>query len=348
MTHCVIVKFLNALNPIVMKLIALLLLVVTTYGVSAQCTAPTGLSTTGITATAATAKWSAVDGVITYNVEYRPESYSFWITIADGTTSLQWSLYGMEPGTTYYWRVRANCTSGASNYTETQFTTMASGSGCGAPGGLSTSNIASTTATANWSAVSGAIGYSVEYKPVSSGSWIFATSGTNLTYVNFYSLSAATTYEWRVRANCSLTESSNYSTVQFTTSGSGSTTPPPPPPPAPGCSGPEDVSTNGTISGAATISFNTDIKGTISGRNDIDHYKFVSSGGSVTVSLTTLPANYNLAVLNNSGSQMGVSQNNGTQSESITLNLAAGTYYAKVFPKGNVQSESSCYTLRVQ
>ncbi len=330
-----------------MKLIALFLLVVATYGVSAQCSAPTGLSTTGITATAATAKWSAVSGVITYNVEYKPASSSFWITIADGTTSLQWSLYGMEPSTSYEWRVRANCTSGASSYTQTQFTTLAAGSGCSAPGGLSTSNITATTATANWSAVSGAFGYSVEYKPASSGSWIFATSGTNLTYVNFYSLSGATTYEWRVRANCSLTESSNYSTVQFATSGS-TPPPPPPPPPSPGCAGPEDVSTNGTTSGAATISLNSDIKGTIESRNDIDHYRFVSSGGATTVSLTTLPANYNLAVLNNSGTQIGISQNNGSQSESITLNLAAGTYYAKVFPKGNVQSASSCYTLRVQ
>ena len=94
---------------------------------------------------------------------------------------------------------------------------------------------------------------------------------------------------------------------------------------------------------------NIDINGTIAPRNDVDHYMFtVSSAGTVTVSLSTLPANYNLAVLNNNGTQIGISQNNGTQSESITLNVAAGTYYAKVFPKGNVNNAASCYTLRVQ
>jgi hypothetical protein len=195
----------------------------------------------------------------------------------------------------------------------------------------------------NWGAVSGAFSYAVQYKPTSSGSWLYATTGTADTYVNLYSLSAGTTYDWRVTASCSLTEVSGYSYGQFTTSGSGSN-----PPIAPGCPGPDDISTNGTISGAALIPLNSDSKGTISSRNDIDHYMFViSAGGSVTVSLTTLPANYNLAVLNSSGSQIGISQNNGTQSEMITLNLAAGTYYAKVFPKGNVSS-TSCYTLRVQ
>jgi len=330
---------------IVMKLIALILLVAATYHVSAQCSAPTGLSTTGITATAALAKWEPVSGAMSYNVEYKPPTYSFWITIADGTTSLQWSLMGMDPATTYEWRVRANCTAGVSNYTQTQFTTQASGSGaCSAPGGLSASNIATSTATLNWSPVSGALVYAVEYKPSSSSAWIVATSGTYGTSVNLYSLSAATTYDWRVRTNCSLTESSGYSTSQFSTSGSTSL-----PPPSAGCPGPYDVSTNGAINGAAAISVNADVKGTIASGNDIDHYQFtITSPGTINVWLTTLPANYDLAVLNSSGTQIGISQNNGPKNESIALNVATGYYYAKVFPKGNASSATSCYTLKVQ
>ena len=325
-----------------MKLIALFLLVVASYGVSAQCSAPTGLTTSSITATSGTARWSPVSGATSYNVEYKPANSSSWVAFGFGTTGLQWTISGLEANTSYDWRVKATCTSGTSSYTQTQFTTGAIGS-CSAPGGLSTSNITSSTATMNWSAVSGAISYSVDYKPTSSGSWIVASSGTNLTSYNLYGLSGATTYEWRVRSNCSLTETSNNSTTQFATSGST------PPTIAPGCPGPDDVSTNGTTNGAALIPLNSDIIGTIASRNDIDHYMFVvSTGGSVTVSLTTLPANYNLAVINNSGKQIAISQNNGNQSESITLNLAAGTYYAKVFPKGNVYSASSCYTLRIQ
>jgi hypothetical protein len=310
-------------------------------GTSETCGAPGGLSTTGITATASLAKWDAVTGASSYNVDYKASSWTYWITIANATPSLQWSLMGMDPSTSYEWRVSANCSSGTSSYTQTQFTTLANGS-CSAPGGLSTSNIAATTATLNWGAVSGALVYTVQYKPTSSGTWIVATGGTYGLSVNLYSLSANTTYDWRVYTNCSLTEASGYSTSQFSTSGST-------PPSASACPGPNDVSTNGSMSGAAAISLNTDVKGTIAPVNDIDHYKFtISSYGSINVWLTTLPANYDLVVFNSSGTQIGISKNKGTKNESVSLMVEAGVYYAKVFPAGKANSATSCYTLRVQ
>ena len=186
------------------------------------CSAPTGLLTSPITASSGTAKWSAVSGASSYNLDYKLSSSPDWVTIANGTTSLQWNIGGLQPTTSYDWRVRTNCSSGTSSYSQTQFTTGAVGS-CSAPGGLSASNIASTTATLNWSAVSGAISYSVEYKPASSSAWIYATSATMGTSVNLYSLSANTAYDWRVYSNCSLTEISGYSYGQFTSSGSGTT-----------------------------------------------------------------------------------------------------------------------------
>jgi hypothetical protein len=324
-----------------MRLLALLFFVVATYGVNAQCGAPTDLSTSGITATAATATWAPVSGASSYNVEYKLASSSSWTAFGFGTSSLQWTLSGLEATTSYDWRVRANCTSGISSYTEAQFTTQAIGS-CSAPGGLSTSNITSGGATMNWSPVSGAFAYSVEYKATSSGTWLTAASATYSTSYNLYGLSAATLYDWRVVANCSLTEISNYSTTQFTTSGST-------PPPTSACPGPYDVSTNGTISGAGAISVNTDVKGTIAPKYDIDYYQFtVSTGGTINVWLTTLPGNYDLALLNSSGAQIGISKNKGTKNESISLNVAAGIYYAKVYPTGNANSANSCYTLRVQ
>src|SRR5688572_22121352 len=160
-----------------MRLIALLLLVVASYGVSAQCSAPTGLSTLSITATAGTATWAPVSGATSYNVEYKPASSSSWVPFGFGTTGLQWTLSGLEANTSYDWRVKANCTSGISSYAQTQFTTGAVGS-CSAPGGLFTSNIISGTATMNWSPVSGAFAYTVEYKPASSGTWLTAASAT--------------------------------------------------------------------------------------------------------------------------------------------------------------------------
>lgn len=231
-----------------------------------------------------------------------------------------------------------------SNDSQTEFATQSTGvsGSCSAPGGLSASNITTTTATVNWNAVSGALVYTVQYKPASSANWIVATSGTYGLSANLYGLSASTTYDWRVYTNCSLTEASTYTSSQFSTPGST-------PPIVSACPGPDDVSTNGSISGAAAINVNTDVKGTIAPVNDIDHYKFtINSYGTINVWLTTLPANYDLVVFNSSGTQIGISKNKGSKNESVSLMVEAGIYYVKVFPAGNANSATSCYTLRVQ
>ncbi len=234
---------------------------------------------------------------------------------------------------------------GNSNDSQTEIATQStstSGS-CSAPGGLFASNIATTTATLNWGAVSGALVYTVQYKPTSSGTWINATSGTYGLSVNLYELTPSTTYDWRVYTNCSLTEASTYTSAQFTSAGSM------PPPSASPCPGPYDISTNGTMGGAAAIGMNTEVKGTIAPVNDIDYYQFtVSSRGTITVWLTTLPANYNLAVFNSSGTQIGISQNKGSKNEWVSVMVEPGVYYAKVYPVGHANSATSCYTLKVQ
>ena len=85
-------------------------------------------------------------------------------------------------------------------------------------------------------------------------------------------------------------------------------------------------------------------------RGDNDHYKFiVTTGGTITISLTTLPADYQLALLDINGITLQSSTNNGTANETINATVVAGTYYAKVYPKSNgAFNAGSCYTLRVQ
>ena len=144
-------------------------------------------------------------------------------------------------------------------------------------------------------------------------------------------------YDWRVRTNCT-SSSSAYSQAQFST-----TTPPPT-----GCAGIYDVSTNGTTGGAELIPLNTDVNGTISPANDNDYYRFqITTGGTITVTLQTLPDNYQLDLLNSGGSRIGRSTNNGTVSESISATVASGDYYARAYPKGNASNASLCYTLKV-
>ncbi|MBL7728369.1 MAG: zinc-dependent metalloprotease [Dinghuibacter sp.] len=209
---------------------------------------------------------------------------------------------------------------------------------CGNATGLTSSSITTSSATVSWTAVAGANNYDVDYKAASSGTWINAATATTATSVNLAGLTASTLYDWRVRANCTA-GAGNYVQAQFTTAAPPST-----------CPGVYDVSTNGTTGGAATIPFNTDIKGTVSASGDNDYYRFViTTGGTITLTLTTLPANYHLRLLNSAGSTLQTSSNSGTTNETINRTVTAGTYFVRVYPSNNNQfNATNCYTLRVQ
>jgi hypothetical protein len=207
---------------------------------------------------------------------------------------------------------------------------------CNTPAGLTSSAITTNSATVSWNAVSGANSYDVDYKKNTDALWTNAATATTATSVNLTGLSSSTLYDWQVRTNCA-SSSSAYSQSQFTTA-----TPPS------ACPGPYDLATNGTTAGAALIPLNTDVKGTINPAADNDYYRFqITTGGTITVSLTTLPANYQLDLLNAGGSRIGRSTNNGTANESISITVAAGDYFARVYPKGNASNTTLCYTLRV-
>jgi hypothetical protein len=209
---------------------------------------------------------------------------------------------------------------------------------CGSPTGLTTSAITQTSATVSWATVSGATTYDVDYKAASSGIWINAATATAGLSVNLSGLTAGVLYDWRVRATCPAGTGS-YVQAQFTTTGTTTT-----------CPGAFDVSTNGTTTGAATIPLNTDVFGLINVKNDNDYYKFViTTGGTITISLTTLPADFQLALLNSSGTVLQSSANSSTTSESIARTVTAGTYYARVYPRNaGTFNANTCYTLKVQ
>ncbi|MFB6454161.1 reprolysin-like metallopeptidase [Chitinophaga sp. Hz27] len=300
---------------------------------SSTCTPPTA-SVSAIDTAAATISWAAISGAVSYDLDYKATSSSTWINAATATTLLTKSLTGLVPGTTYDYRIRTNCASGSSSYVSSQFSTNPSG--CGTPAGLNSSGVTSSGASVSWTAVSGAVSYDVDYKLNSSSTWTNAATATSATSVSLSSLTSASLYDWRVRANCSA-GSSSYSAAQFTTLT------------ASGCANTLDNATNNTTSGAATIPFNTDVTGLISPSGDIDNYKFViTTSGTITITLGTLPGDYDLKLLNSAGSQVAISQLAGTSSETISRTVSAGTYYAQVYGYNGANSSTTCYTLRVQ
>jgi hypothetical protein len=301
---------------------------------AATCGDPTGLNATPSTYSVSLA-WSAVNTAVSYDVEYKLAGSSTWSS-GGNTTGTSMNISNLSPSTLYDWRVRANCPEAIGNFVSGQFTTESAATICATPGGLGSTNITTNSATISWSAVTEAQNYDVDYKLASATDWFNAISGTTALSLNLGGLNAGSVYDWRVRANCS-GNSSSYAQAQFTTNA-----------PPVTCPGAYDVSTNNNISGAATIPLNTDVLGTISSRTDQDYYGFSTLGaGTVNISLTNLPANYQLALLSSGGSTLATSQQNGTSNESISMTLNAGNYFVRVYPKANASNASSCYVLKV-
>lgn len=254
----------------------------TTY-TSAQFTtlcniAPTGLSTSSITNSSATLSWTASSGATSYDVDYKATSSGTWTNAATATTATSADISGLNAGTQYDYRVRANCSSGSTSYTSAQFSTLCNV----APTGLSASSVTNSSVTLSWTASSGAVSYDVDYKLASSGTWTNAATATSSTSVNLSSLSTGVQYDYRVRANCSV-GSTSYTSAQFTTL----------------CSpAPSGLSANSVTTSSATLSWSA-----MSGANNYDvDYKETSSGTWINIATATTSTSVGLTGLSYSTS----------------------------------------------
>lgn len=206
------------------------------------------------------------------------------------------------------------------------------GGTCNTPTGLFSTGVTSSSATLNWGAAVGAISYNVEYKLSSSGTWTATTSTT--TSKSITGLTANASYDFHVQSVCSGGTTSSFSAVaNFST------------PPAT-CS--DILEPNNSKSAAKGISTGVDNKALIATSSDVDFYSFSNVGApNIKVSMTTLPANYNLTLFNPSGTSVATSKNSGTTDELITYNTAVtGTYKVKVNGASGAFDASNCYTLR--
>lgn len=298
------------------------------------CGDPTGLTTTGIAATAANISWTAVTNAISYAVEYKLNSATTWTVLNAAQATTTSSITGLNPGTAYNWRVTATCAAGAGNAVTANFSTTAA---CGNPTGLTTSGITTTNANLAWTAVANATSYRVEYKLNSVATWTLLSASQTTTTASLTGLTAGTAYNWRVLATCVAGSGayvqSNFTTTALITS----------------CQSPLDNAANGTSAGASVIPFNTNVTGLISPASDIDYYRFaITRAGRITISLSTLPADYNVRLRNAAGTQVAIAQRTGTRNESFNYTAAVGTYYVEVYGANAAANNATrCYTLRV-
>lgn len=301
---------------------------------TASCGVAASLSASAVTTTSATLNWGAVSGAVSYSVRYRVVGSATWTTASVTTNSL--AISGLSEVTNYEFQVQTVCASLSSAYSSSAtFTTLSSVVTCGAVSGLTTSSITSSSATLGWTAVSGANSYNVRYRVVGAATWTSTTSATNSKALT--GLAASTNYEFQVQSVCTGASSAFSASSNFTTSSIVVT-----------CS--DAYEANNTSSAAKVIPMNTDITGLIGTSTDADWFKFttVAPNTKVKVTLTNLPADYDMKMYNSKVTLLYTSQNGGTTSEQIIRNsTSATTLYLKVYGYSSAFNASQCYTLRV-
>ena len=239
---------------------------------SLLCEVPKGVQVSGITSSSVTLSWTPVVGANGYTVQYRISGSANWITTTVTTTSI--GLTGLTSGTTYEYQVSTICSGSSSAYSTIQAFTTTSITVCNTPSASTfyVTNISSTIATVNWTAVSGVIGYNVQYRISGGTSWSSVYVTTNL--ANLSGLNASTVYEFQVQSVCSGGTSSFSSSGIFQTYAATS------------CAVPDVASFSSTLitSSSCTIGWSA-VTGAISYNVQ---YRVQGSGGAwTTVSTTT-------------------------------------------------------------
>ncbi|ARU59742.1 hypothetical protein CBW65_00785 [Tumebacillus avium] len=96
------------------------------------------------------------------------------------------------------------------------------------------------------------------------------------------------------------------------------------------------------------ITSGTVYNGKLTTTADQDWFKFnTGATGTIAVTLTNLPGDYDLYLYNSAGTEVAKSWNSGTSNESISYNsTASGTYYVKVVGYNGAMSNSVAYALK--
>jgi len=270
------------------------------------------------------------------NYTYKTGQSSYFKTFGGGINRWgDFSATSVDPADGSFWTLQEFAYTPSNNWGTAWANVAASTSAtCSTPSTLTAIGITSSGATLAWGSVGGATSYNVQYRPTGNPTWTSTTSATTSLPVS--GLTASTQYEFQVQTVCSGGTSSFSASTNFTTLSSNTCT--------------ETFEPNGTKNTAASASIGVDISSQISINGDLDWYKFNNTSGAnnIKVTLTTLPANYNEALYNSSGTQVAVSKKNGILDESMIFNTSViGTYKIKVNGASGAFSNTQCYTLHI-
>ena len=189
------------------------------FTTTATCEKPTlSYVTNSNTAHTGSVSWTgtADNYELIYSTAYTFEPGDEGVTQINLGSVNTYTLQDLDPETTYRIKVRANCgeNDGYSAWSnQVNFTTTAT---CIKPTGLTASNVTSSSATITWTAgEAGQDTWNLQYKKASESEWQSVTVTTNSYDLN--DLSAVSTYDVRVQADCGEGDLSQWTTSSFST-----------------------------------------------------------------------------------------------------------------------------------
>lgn len=181
-----------------------------------SCPVPFGQSEQ-VSPTQASLYWSYMtqsnNSSLTYNLQWRPLNSSSWTT-QPAVCCSGYTLTGLTSGQGYEWRIQSICPDGStSSYSAPRSFTAS----CSVPTSLYDSYRTSTSTQFYWNRFSNTT-YELQWRPAGNAATPFmSATGLTSTPYTLTGLTNATQYEVRLRAVCSTSESSTFTTSYFFT-----------------------------------------------------------------------------------------------------------------------------------
>lgn len=207
----------------------------------------------------------------------------------------------------------------------------ACGTSCDPPGNLFATGITVNSANLSWAAI-GATSYTLRWRAVGATTWNEVAGLASNTYA-LTGLTQTTSYEFQVLSVCGATSSTYSSVHTFSTI-------------AP-C--PDALEPNNTLVTAAQVVLPVNTNALIASQTDVDYYQFtIAVQSDISLFMGNLAGDYDVRILDAGGSQLAISQNGSTNSESIFLeDQNPGTFFVHVYGYNGAFSATQCYNLFV-
>ncbi len=192
---------------------------VTTFKV--DCDGPINAVVIEALATSVNIGWNPVPNCLGYDYAYRLANSAVWISAGTGSPSSSSNIFtNLSPNSTYQFRIRRYCF-GSPQVVTTQILTLTTLSPCANPIiNLSLGAVLGSQATINWNNIPGVAWFESRYNVVG-GPPIGLNGTTNNTAAPSRTITGLlpnTNYEFHVRAKCSSTIASGWTTIIISTS----------------------------------------------------------------------------------------------------------------------------------